>query len=92
MAITRLAPHANSLDVNITINEQLRPYFTQWYQATKIDGDTPESFALRYLKEDAMKFFLQTAVKSDIDAVESAKQTAMDAITADVTTLRSEVE
>ena len=56
--IPRLPPANNPLDVTITVNVRLRPYFTEWFQQTKEPGETPEQFALRNLKFLAATWYI----------------------------------
>jgi len=76
--IPRLPPATTELTVSITVNEKLRPYFTEWYQRRKIDGETPTNFALRILKQAAMADY----------AAENLQQAQLDAIQ----TLQDDVE
>ncbi|NIR25858.1 MAG: hypothetical protein GWN77_02620 [Gammaproteobacteria bacterium] len=58
MTIPRLPPDSSSIDVTITVNERLRPYFTAWYQKFKEEGESPQKFALRNLKEAALDDYI----------------------------------
>jgi len=92
MAISRLPAAANNIDVTVTVNRRLRPYFAVWYQRKKLDGETPEQFALRILKMAAMRDHLADQAKAEVDAVEATKETAMQALRDDAALIQTEVD
>jgi len=92
MSIPRLAPSANSLDVTVTVNEKLRPYFTQWFQATKNDGETPEQFTMRVLKGQALNFYKSQNPVDYQERVDAASQTIGEEIQGDLALFDTEVD
>ena len=82
--IPRLPESANSLDITITINKRLRPYFEIWYQRKKESGEAPEQFALRFLKLAALNDYVGSNVKTEADAIESATAAAKTALQDDI--------
>ena len=92
MAIPRLAPSADPIDVTITVNVKLRPYFEIWFQREKLAGETPKQFALRMLKNAAMNDYLRDTAKTEVDAVEQAKIDSLNALQADANSLSTEVD
>lgn len=92
MTIRRLPPADKSLDVTITVNKNLLPYFTQWYQRKKLDGEKPKAFALRILKSSAISDYLSDMGKAEINQIEEKKAIAIEALHTDASTLQSEVD
>lgn len=85
MIIPRLPPANNPLNVTITVNERLRPYFTVWFQRFKLENETPEQFALRKLKEVAMDDY----IRSEAAKIQNDTNTEM---VNDIQVINSEVE
>ena len=52
--VIRLDPDTQDLTVRVVIPKELRPYFTEWYMKEKKANETPDQFALRQLKEQAI--------------------------------------
>jgi len=92
VTIPRLPPAAKPLDVTITVNEKLLPYLTIWYQRKKNAGETPDQFALRVLKESALNDYLADEGKKAFDQIEVDKNTAIDTLQQDATSLGTEVD
>jgi len=92
MTIARLAPHANDLTVTLTVTKALRPYFTEWYQATKQDGDTPETFVMRIMKAQAASYYINKEMPAQMEAIEAVKNTEMQTIAEDSDLLRVEMD
>lgn len=67
MAIIRLPPAQNDFNLSITINKHQRPYFTEWYQAEKLDNETPEQFSFRILGESFLQYHLDKAYTASQD-------------------------
>ncbi len=84
MIIPRLPEATSSIDVTITVGKKLRPYFTEWYQRTKLDGESPQNFVNRILKEQALSYYLRAAAGQIIDSHAAA-------VSADATIFESEV-
>lgn len=79
--IPRLPPATSSIDITFTVNETLRPYLTEFYQATKLDGETPDQFVLRLLKNSAKGWYAQKEY-------ELAEEIARDSVTVSIEELR----
>jgi len=92
MAIPSLAPSARPFIVEVTVNVKLRPYFEIWFQRKKLDGETPEKFALRMLKNAAMNDYLADVAKSEVDGIEQAKADSLTALQADADSMNTEVD
>jgi len=58
MAIPRLPPATTPISVSLDVNAALRPYFTEFYQAKKEAGESPEQFLLRYMKESVREYWV----------------------------------
>ena len=85
MIIPRLPPASSSINVAITVNERLRPYFTEWFNKTKKVGESPDDFALRRLKESALLDYIkfhERQIENSLD----------ESLTEDSNVLRSEVD
>jgi hypothetical protein len=87
MGITRLPAHTTDLEVTIVISKELRPYFTAWYQAAKIGNETPQAFALRHLKENARKWYVNEEFTKEVENY----RISLDAISADEEAFDSEL-
>jgi len=92
MAIPRLAPSANPIDVTITVNVKLRPYFEIWFQRKKEAGEAPAQFALRMLKNAAMNDYLADVAKAEVDTIEQVKADAMTELQDDANSMSTEVD
>ena len=92
MAIPRLPESASPFVVEITVNVRLRPYFEIWFQREKLDGETPEQFALRMLKMAAMNDYYADVAKPAVDTIEQDKVDALTALQEDVNLLSTEVD
>ena len=92
MAIPRLAPSANPIDVIITVNVKLRPYFEIWFQRKKLDGETPQQFGLRVLKNAAINDYLADTAKTEVDVIEQNKIDALVILQSDTDSLSTEVD
>lgn len=92
MTIPRLAPSATPIDVTITVNVNLRPYFEIWFQRKKEAGETAPQFGLRMLKNAAINDYLADTAKSEVDAIEQVKVDSMTDLQADATSLSTEVD
>ena len=91
MAFTRLAAATADLTVNIVITKKLKPYFTLWYNATKITGDTPAKFALRMLKEKAQNYYLTENTPAEMAILETEAAEKMQLLADDGELLKSEL-
>jgi len=92
MALPRLAPSAQPLDVTITVNERLRPYFTQWFQDEKQEGETPENFAIRQMKKLAMRSYITSVYEAEVLKVTQAQSLAEADLSTDIVAIETEVE
>ena len=92
MTIPRLPPAADPLDVNLHVNVNLTPYFTQFYQDTKLDGDTPEQFLLRVMKRQVVDHYLTNYLRVALKEQEDLNKAAIDAINADADAISGEVD
>ena len=92
MPIPRLTPSANPIDVTITVNERLRPYFEIWFQRKKLSGESPSQFALRVLKMNALNDYLNDVGKAEVDQIEAEKAAALDALQTDAHSIEGEVD
>ena len=92
MPIPRLAPSANPIDVTITVNVKLRPYFEIWFQRKKESGETPAQFALRMLKHAALNDHIGGTVKAETEAIEKEQSDAMVALQGDIVSMGTEVD
>jgi len=82
--IPRLPPADQSIDVTITVGKNLRPYFTFWYQRMKKDGESPQHFALRILKESALDDYIQLQASALINQTNNDVQTDIPIFTDEV--------
>lgn len=84
MAIKRLPPDTDDFVIpNFTINKNLLPYFTKWYQDNKLVGETPEQFAIRQLTIKALNDYGNVDVQKDVEASKAAgKQAEQDGLAA----------
>ena len=92
MTIPRLPPATDPVDVNLHINVNLVPYFTQFYLDAKLDGDTPEIFLLRVMKRSAVNHYLLNRERDALADQEVLNQAAIDAIMADANNINTEVD
>ena len=90
--IPRLPADANPIDVTITVNEKLRPYFEIWFQTKKEAGESPEAFALKVLKQQALNFHISANLKVEQNAIEEAKKLAEQAVNDDIQSMVTEVD
>jgi hypothetical protein len=61
MAVTRQPPAANDFSVTLTINKGVVPYYQDFYNAFKQEGESPEDFIERNLKEQVINYHLNVA-------------------------------
>ena len=92
MTIPRLPPAADPLDVNLHVNVNLTPYFTQFYQETKLPDDTPEIFLLRVTKRLAVDHYLLNYVRDALAEQEVLNKEAIDCINSDADLINDEVD
>lgn len=92
MSIPRLDPSSNDLTISITVNKRLRPYFTNWYQADKLENDTPEEFIIRQLKINAMQWYSSEEKRPLVQAAKQTKQDEVDSLELDEKALFNEVD
>ena len=64
VTIPRLPPANNPIDVTITVGVKLRPYFTEWYQAEKLNGEAPEQFTLRMMKGLSAQWYIERELRT----------------------------
>ena len=92
MTIPRLPPAENPLDVNLHVNVNLAPYFIKFYQDTKLEGDTPESFLLRVMKKQVVDHFITNPLRDALAAQELVNATAIKDILDDCSQVSTEVD
>ena len=92
MTIPRLAESDAPIDVTITVNVRLRPYFEIWFQRKKLAGETPPQFALRMLKIAALNDYLNDSITVETDAIEQEKVDATTALNDDINLMATEVD
>ena len=92
MTIPRLPPATDPVDVNLHVNANLVPYFTQFYLDTKLDGDTPEQFLLRVMKRQVVDHYLTNYLRVALKEQEDLNRVAIDAINADADAVNDEVD
>ena len=92
MTIPRLPPATDPVDVNLHVNINLVPYFTQFYHDTKLDGDTPEQFLLRVMKRQVIDHCLTNYLRIALKEQEDLNKAAIDAINADADAISGEVD
>ena len=68
MAIPRLPPAPASLSISLDVNATLLPYFTEFYQAKKQAGESPEQFLLRYMKDVVKDYWIKSYEQQLVDA------------------------
>jgi len=91
MPIPRLPKATNSLDVTITVNKKLLPYFQVWFQKKREPGETPEQFALRALKGAALGDYIAFEGRGVSDAIEAERLQAITDLEADANSMDGEV-
>jgi len=64
--IPRLPP-TSPISVSLDVNATLRPYFTEFYQAKKEAGESPEQFLLRYMKEAVKEYWIHYSEQQVVD-------------------------
>ena len=92
MAIPRLPESASSIDVTITVNKKLRPYFEIWFQKKKNPGETPEQFALRVLKASALKDYVDFEAPALLVAIDEVRKQSADDLIQDINDMSGEVD
>ena len=92
MTIPRLPPAIDQVDVNLHVNVNLVPYFTKFYQDTKLEGDTPEVFLLRVMKKQVVDHFLTNPLRDALAEQELINDEAIQAIINDGNQVSDEVD
>jgi len=92
MALPRLPADSTGIDVTLRINAKLRPYFTVWYQRKKNPGETPEQFAIRYLKAAALNDYITDVAQAEMNAAEEDKKARIEAMSTDIQSLPDEID
>lgn len=92
MTIPRLPPAADPVDVNLHVNVNLVPYFTKFYQDTKLEGDTPEMFLLRVTKKLVVDHYLLNYLRDAYLEQETLNADAVAVIDADANSISGEVD
>ena len=87
----RLAPSDNPITVDVTVSAKLRPYFTEWYQASKKEDDTPSSFLLDLMKREAVRYYKSVNLQAEVEAVELNIRTLREGIQEDAVQLYTEI-
>lgn len=90
--IPRLDPAANPIDVTVTVNVRLRPYFELWFNKTKLPGETAREFALRKLKESAFRDYLGFTIQDERDSIEQSTEDLNTALNDDIQALAEELD
>ena len=90
--IPRLPASAQPLDVTFTINVNLRPYLTAWFNATKRDGETVEEFVLRKLKNSAANWYISKEVPSIVQQLEQDRNAEIEEVGNDSSAFKSELD
>ena len=90
MTIERLPP-TTALSVLLDVNANLAPYFTKFYQDTKLAGDTPEVFLLRVTKKMVVDHYLLNHVRNETEAHRLVYDNAITALMADADLIDTEV-
>lgn len=90
--ITRLPEAGEGKVITITVSKKLLPYLTEWFQDTKQDGETPEDFVLRLMKEQTKEYYINREVFQTVKTLEDQKETDLEALGADVELLTNEID
>ena len=90
--IPRLAPALSPVVVTISVNMRLRPYFELWFSKEKKPGETPAQFALRKLKDAAVKDYLEFTVQDERDSIDESTGNLHTALNDDVVALSGELD
>lgn len=91
MALPRLQPDENDLDITFTVSAALRPYLTKWYQETKLDGESVQDFVLRILKEQAKNDYIAKQGKQELDSIDASRNNEADTLIQDIEVFRGEL-
>ena len=92
MPVPRLPEATSSIDVTITVNKKLRPYFEIWFQKKRKAGETPAQFALRVLKANALKDYIEFEVPPMIIAIDEEKRQSATDLVQDANSISGEVD
>ncbi len=90
--IKRLPPASSNYSIALKVGKRLRPYFEKWYKAEKQAGDTPDSFALRCLKDCALLAYLKEEFPLERDRIAAVKTVSDADLKADIELLNIEVD
>jgi len=75
--IPRLPP-TSPISVSLDVNAALRPYFTEFYQAKKEAGESPEQFLLRYMKEAVREYWVGSYERQIIETSRAEQRAILD--------------
>ncbi len=92
MTIQRLPPAANPTSVLLEVNPKLTPYFAKFYQDLKLDGDTPETFLLRYMKTRVIDHYQIDLKRNELKTQNDTNDSAVVAIIDDANSMYTEVD
>jgi len=92
MNIPRLPPAANPVDINLHVNVKLVPYFTKFYQDTKLTEDTPETFLLRVMKKLVIDHYTLNSVRDALYDQKNLYELEIESIVNDSNLINTEVD